>query len=296
MAFRIITDSATDMPQEIREKYHLHVIPTPFILNGVDHLDGDEITTEEFYNYLDDDKNVISTYHINAFMFRNAFEPYAKAGDEVLYCCFSTGIAGTYNAANLAKEELLEEYPDFQLTILDCKSASLGFALIVYKLLKMQANGAPKELILEAADFYVEHIRHILTPQTLKYLIKGGRVKKFSGIVGEALDIKPIIEVNKLGALDPISKVRGRKKSLRALVDYVEENICSKEGQMVGICDAGDKESLETAKAMLLEHIHPGELVVGTIGCAIGAHTGRGLIGIVFFDAEDKPEYAAYLK
>ena len=118
MAFRIITDSATDMPQEIREKYHLHVIPTPFILNGVDHLDGDEITTEEFYNYLDDDKNVISTYHINAFMFRNAFEPYAKAGDEVLYCCFSTGIAGTYNAANLAKEELLEEYPDFQLTIL----------------------------------------------------------------------------------------------------------------------------------------------------------------------------------
>ncbi len=296
MAFRIVTDSATDMPQEIRDAYNLHVIPTPFILNGVDHLDGDEITREEFYNYLDDDKNVITTYHINAFMFRNAFEPYAKAGDEVLYCCFSTGIAGTYNAANVAKAELLEEYPDFQLTILDCKSASMGFGLIVYNLLKMQKNGAPKELILEAADFYVEHIRHILTPQTLKYLIRGGRVKKVSGIVGEALDIKPIIEINQDGALEPISKVRGRKKSLRALVDYVEKNIYSTEPRVMAICDAGDKESLEAAKAMLLERIHPQELVEGTIGCAIGAHTGRGLIGIVFFDAEDKEEYRKYLQ
>ena len=142
----------------------------------------------------------------------------------------------------------------------------------------------------------MEHIRHILTPQTLKYLIRGGRVKKVSGIVGEALDIKPIIEINQDGALEPISKVRGRKKSLRALVDYVEKNIYSTEPRVMAICDAGDKESLEAAKAMLLERIHPQELVEGTIGCAIGAHTGRGLIGIVFFDAEDKEEYRKYLQ
>ena len=66
MAFRIITDSATDMPMDIRDKYHLHVIPTPFIVNGVDYLDGEKMTTEEFYQLLDDEKNIISTYHINA--------------------------------------------------------------------------------------------------------------------------------------------------------------------------------------------------------------------------------------
>ena len=120
------------MAPEIREKYHLHVIPTPFIVNGVDHRDGVSMGTKEFYSLLDhDDVNEISTYHINSYMFHEAFEPYAKAGDEVLYCCFSTGIAGTYNAANLAKEELLEEYPDFKITIKDCKNASMGFGMIV---------------------------------------------------------------------------------------------------------------------------------------------------------------------
>ncbi|WP_434310422.1 DegV family protein [Hominifimenecus sp. rT4P-3] len=295
MAFRIITDSATDMPMEIREKYHLHVIPTPFIVNGVDYLDGEKMTTQEFYQLLDDDKNVISTYHINEFMFKNAFEPYAKAGDEVLYCCFSTGIAGTFNAANLAKQALLEQYPDFKITIKDCKSASLGFGLIVYKLLKMQENGAPKELIMEAADYFTAHIRHVVTPQTLKYLIKGGRVSKFSGIVGEALDVKPIIVVNKEGALEPISKVRGRKKSLKALVDYVEKNTAPIEGQIVGMCHAGDPEAFEYTKSLLLERMQPKMILTSMIGCAIGAHTGRGLIGIVFMDAEDG-KYAEYLK
>ena len=82
---------------------------------------------------------------------------------QVLYLCFSTGIAGTFNAANLAKEELLEEYPDFKLTILDTKCASLGFGLVVEKVLRMQANGAPKELIIEAAQYFCDHMEHIVT-------------------------------------------------------------------------------------------------------------------------------------
>jgi len=295
MAFKIITDSATDMPVSIREKYNLHVIPTPFIVNGVDYLDGEKMSTAEFYRLLEDNKNEISTYHINSFMFRNAFEPYAKAGDEVLYCCFSTGIAGTFNAANIAKRELLEEYPDFKLTIVDCRGASLGFGLIVYKLLKMQENGASKELILEAVEYYVSHIRHVFTVETLHYLIKGGRIGRVAGTVGEALDLKPIIIVNKAGALESIEKVRGRKKSLKALVDYVEANAADPTDQVFGICHGEDPETLGIAKSMLLERIQPKELLTTCVGCAIGAHTGRGILGILFFDASDG-KYAEYLK
>ena len=111
MAFKIITDSATDLPKEIIDKYQLHVIPTPVTIDGTDYFDGKTIFPEEFYR-IQADGDDIKTYHINQYMFRENFETYAKAGDEVLYLCFSTGIAGTFNAANLAKEELLEEYPD----------------------------------------------------------------------------------------------------------------------------------------------------------------------------------------
>lgn len=135
---KIITDSATDMPEEIVERFHLHVIPTPVVIDDVDYLDGATIHTEEFYQILDDVSRDIKTYHINPDMFEKAFRPYAEKGDSVLYMCFSTGIAATYNAANLAKQAVLEDYPDFDLTIIDSKSASLGFGLIVYKLLLLQ--------------------------------------------------------------------------------------------------------------------------------------------------------------
>ena len=111
MAFKIITDSASDLPQWIIDKYDTLVIPTPVVINGVDHRDRQDIFPREFYDILRGGADV-KTYHINAAMFYDAFEPYAKAGDEVLYICFSTGIAGTFGAANLAKSDLLEKYPE----------------------------------------------------------------------------------------------------------------------------------------------------------------------------------------
>ena len=114
-------------------------------------------------------------------MFEDAFLPYAQNGDSVIYLCFSTGIAGTFNAANLAKENIIEDYPNFDLTIIDSKCASIGFGLLVYKLVTMLENGAPKEVLIEAAQYYILHIRHVFTVHTLTYLIKGGRLSKFKG-------------------------------------------------------------------------------------------------------------------
>lgn len=282
---KIITDSATDMPEEIVERFHLHVIPTPVVIDDVDYLDGATIHTEEFYQILDDVSRDIKTYHINPDMFEKAFRPYAEKGDSVLYMCFSTGIAATYNAANLAKQAVLEDYPDFDLTIIDSKSASLGFGLIVYKLLLLQEKGADKETLIRAAQFYVEHIHHVFTVSTLKYLIKGGRLSKVKGTAGELLDMKPVLIVDKNGSLQVLKTVRGHKKSIKALLDYMTEHITEPSRQIVGICHGEDPEALAYTRSLLLEAIQPKELVVSTVGCAIGAHTGRGIVGVVFFDA-----------
>lgn len=281
---KIITDSAADMPASIVERFDLHVIPTPVVIDGTDYLDGKTIHTKEFYDILDDVNRDIKTYHINPDMFEQAFRPYAEQGDSVIYLCFSTGIAGTYNAANIAKQNVLEDYPDFDLTIIDSKSAAIGFGLIVYKLLLLQEAGADKEKLIRAAGFFVEHIHHVFTVSTLKYLIKGGRLSKFKGTAGELLDMKPVLIVDKDGNLQVSRTVRGRKKSLKALVEYVQEHIADPSPSVMGICHGEDPDSLSYTKELLLDAVHPSELVESVIGCAIGAHTGRGIVGIVFFD------------
>lgn len=288
MSIKIVTDSASDLPIELIKKYELHVIPTPVVIEEKDYFDGETIFPKEFYDILRGEKD-IKTYHINSFMFRKNFEPYAINGDEVIYICFSTGIAGTYNAANIAKEELLQEYPDFELTIIDSKCASIGFGLVVINLLEMQKNKAPKEKIIEAARYYGDHMEHIVTVETLEYLFKGGRLSRTSAVVGGVLDIKPIIEVNDEGALVSIEKVRGRTKSLKRCVDIAGERGYDLENQMIGICHGDDYETCQLVKKMMIEKYHCRNIVETQVGCAIGAHTGPGIIGIVFLNCSMEP-------
>lgn len=290
---RIITDSASDLPKSYIEEHHLHVIPTPVVIDDADYFDGQTIQTEEFYNILDDIKRDVKTYHINPAMFTDAFTPYAKAGDTIIYLCFSTGIAGTYNAASIAKSNVLEDYPDFDLTIIDSKSASIGFGLVVSKLVTMLENNASKEELIEAADYFISHVKHVFTVQTLAYLIKGGRLTKLKGTLAETLDMKPVLVVDENGALSVIKTVRGRKKSMRYLIDYAKENGYHLEDQIVAICHGEDKESMNFVKSMIEEEFHPKSFLITTVGCAIGAHTGRGIIGFCFFNA-DNGKYAKY--
>lgn len=290
---RIITDSASDLPRSYIEEHNLHVIPTPVVIDDVDYFDGKTIYTEEFYKILDDIKRDVKTYHINPAMFTEAFTPYAQAGDSIIYLCFSTGIAGTYNAANIAKNTVLEDYPDFDLTIIDSKCASIGFGLVVSKLVTMLEKGASKEEIIEAADYYIAHIKHVFTVQTLAYLIKGGRLTKFKGTIAETLDMKPVLIVDENGALSVIKTVRGRKKSLRYLLEYAKENIYRPESQTIAICHGEDHESMAMMTSMTEEELHPKSILTAVVGCAIGAHTGRGIVGFCFFDADDG-KYAAY--
>ena len=291
----IITDSASDLPKDYIEQHKLHVIPTPVVIDDVDYFDGATIQTEEFYHILDDINRNIKTYHINPAMFTEAFLPYAKAGDNVIYLCFSTGIAGTFNAANIALSNIREDHPDFDLTIIDSKCASAGFGLVVRKLVTMLEKGAPKEEILDAADYYISHIKHVFTVQTLTYLIKGGRLTKFKGTLAETLDMKPVLIVNETGSLSVVRSVRGRKKALRYLVEYAQSNGCRPDIDIIALCHGEDLDSLKFVDAMVQETFRPKQIVYSVVGCAIGAHTGRGIIGFCYFDADDG-KFADYFR
>lgn len=293
MAFKIITDSASDVPQSLIKEYDLHVIPTPVTIDGTDYFDGSTIFPDEFYEIQAQGKD-IKTYHISQYMFQENFEPYAKAGDEVLYICFSTGIAGTFQAANLAKEAILEDYPDFKITIIDSKCASMGFGLVVSKLLQMQKNGADKDMIIEAAQFFCDHMRHAVAVRTLDYLYKGGRLSKTSAVAGTVLDIKPIIEVDENGALQATEKVRGWNKAVRRVVEIVKEKGVNLDRQVVGCVYGTEKESITKVEELLKSECNIKGFIESRVGCAIGAHTGPGIIGVVYLD-EMNVKYYKYL-
>lgn len=293
MAFKIITDSASDVSREMIEKYSLHVIPTPVTIEGTDYFDGETIFPDDFYKIQAEGKD-IKTYHVSQYMFEEHFRPFAQAKDEVLYICFSTGIAGTFQAANLAKETILEEYPDFKITIIDSKCASMGFGLVVYKLLKMQENGADKELIIEAAQYFCDHMKHAVAVRTLDYLMKGGRISRTSAIAGTMLDIKPIIEVDENGSLQATEKVRGWNKAIKRIVDIGKEKGTAFDRQIIGVAHGMEPESYEKLKTLLQEELHVKGFMETRIGCAIGAHTGPGIVAFVYQD-EINENYQKYL-
>ena len=294
MAFCIITDSASDIPESIIKEYDLHVMPTPVTIEGKDYFDGETIFPDQFYEIQASGKE-IKTYHINQYMFHEHFVPFAQRGDEVLYICFSTGIAGTYNAAQLAYEEVLEDYPDFQLTIIDSKCASVGYGLVVEHLLRMQRNGAPKDLLIEAAHFFCEHMEHAVTVVELDYRFKGGRLSRTSFLAGTVLDIKPIIIVDDNGSLKAVEKVRGWKKAQKRILDMVGEKGKNLEDQVIGVCYGMDREAYEYLIQELCERYHVKGILEARVGCAIGAHTGPGILGIVFLN-DTREEYEKYLK
>ena len=294
MAFCIITDSASDIPASVKKEYNLHVIPTPVTIEGTDYFDEETIFPDEFYEIQAQGKD-IKTYHISQFMFEEHFRPYAERGDEVLYICFSTGIAGTYQAANLAYDDLKDEFPDFLMTIVDSKCASIGFGLVVERLLLMQRNGASKEVLIDAAYYFCSHMEHVVTVTELDYLFKGGRLSKTSFLAGTVLDIKPIIIVDENGSLKAVEKVRGWKKAQKRVIEMVGEKGKDLDKQVVGVVYGTDAESFEFIKSQIRAHYNVKGILEGRVGCAIGAHTGPSIIGIVFLN-EIKDEYLKYLE
>ncbi len=294
MAFVIMTDSASDVSENLIKEYNLHVIPTPVTIDGTDYFDGSTIFPEQFYALQAEGNHEIKTYHINQFMFYENFLPYAERGDEVLYICFSTGIAGTFNAATLAYQQVLEEYPEFKLTIIDSKCASVGYGLVVAKLLRMQKNGAPKELLIEAAEYFCSHMEHAVTVVELDYLFKGGRLSRTSFLAGTVLDIKPVIIVDENGSLKAVEKVRGWKKAQKRIIDMVGEKGKDLDKQVVGVCYGMDEDAFAFIKSQLAEKYQVKGFLEERVGCAIGAHTGPGILGITFLN-EVNEKYEAYL-
>ncbi|KAA0766670.1 DegV family protein [Bacillus sp. SH5-2] len=281
MGVKIITDSAADLPVELLQAYDIDLIPLRVYDEAeTEYLDGVTLESVTLLQKMREGA-VYRTSLPSLETFQEKFVSYAKEGNPCIYLAFSSELSGTYQSSVLIKEEVKETYANLDLEIIDTKCASLGQGLVVLEAAKMAKNGASKEDILKRVDFLMNHMEHIFTVADLQYLVRGGRLSKVAGFIGGLLNIKPILNVEE-GKLVPLEKVRGKKKVLGRIVDIMEERGKDLKGQTIGMTHGDDLETAEALKALITERFGCEVFIVNTIGAAIGAHTGPGVITLFF--------------
>lgn len=282
MQVRILADSACDLPLDFYKEQHVTLFPLKVHLNGVEYEDVKTIDPEMVYEGIRNG-NIPKTSQPSPSVFEEVFTEMAKNREEGIYIAFSSALSGTYQTACLIFEQVKENYPDFALTIVDTKCASLGQGLIVMEAARMAANNATKEEILMDVLFRVQHMEHLFTVEDLDYLAKGGRVSKASAFLGGLLNIKPLLNVED-GKLVPLEKIRGKKKLLHRVIEVMKERGSHLNEQVIGISHAANDETAQEMRKMIEEEFHPKEVYISAIGSAIGAHTGPGTIAIFFLN------------
>ncbi|ANP81784.1 MULTISPECIES: DegV family protein [Bacillus] len=283
MSVKIITDSAADLPVELLQAYDIDLIPLRVYDEAeTEYLDGVTLESVTLLQKMREGA-VYRTSLPSLETFQEKFVSYAKEGNPCIYLAFSSELSGTYQSSVVIKEEVKETYADLDLEIIDTKCASLGQGLVVLEAAKMAKDGASKEDILNRVAFLMNHMEHIFTVADLQYLVRGGRLSKVAGFIGGLLNIKPILNVEE-GKLVPLEKVRGKKKVLSRIVDIMEERGKDLKGQTIGITHGDDIETAEALKSLITERFGCEVFIVNTIGAAIGAHTGPGVITLFFLN------------
>lgn len=282
--FKIVTDSTADLPEEYLKEHGIGCINICYTLNGITYgREGRELEWKDFYAQMREGQ-MPTTSQINPAEFKEFFEECLKESKEVLYLAFSSGLSGTYNNARMAAEELMEERPEAKIMVVDSLCASMGEGLFVHKAVCMKEDGKTME---EVADWMQEHVQNfvqVFTVDDLNHLYRGGRVSKVTAVVGSIAGIKPILHVDEEGHLIPISKTRGRKKSLHCLVDYMAEKTAhfDMENDIVMISHGDALEEAEYVKEMIQERFGIQNFLINHIGPTIGTHAGPGTIALFF--------------
>lgn len=283
-SFRIITNTTADLPLDYIKENQLGVIYFNYIMDGISYGKDKELDWKEFYRLMREEGKMPTTSQVNPQQYRDYFTEFLKEDRNLLYISFSSGLSGSCGNAVLAADELMEENEGCRIVVVDSRCASMGEGLLVHKAVQMKKQGKSMEETAEYLNGLVPHLTHVFTVDDLNHLYRGGRVSRAAAVVGTIAGIKPILHVDDEGHLIPISKIRGRKKSLNALVDYMEEKTKGYPGKndIIFISHGDALADAEYVKAEIEKRFGIKEFMINHIGPTIGAHSGPGTIALFF--------------
>ena len=281
--FAILTDTASDLPASYYAEHDLGVVALGFTMNGVSYEgeDGAFLDVKEFYQLLRDGA-MPTTFQASPEQVARAMEKYAEAGQDILAIAFSSGLSGTYGSYLAAAKQVSEKYPACKIAVIDSLCASLGQGLFVDYIVKKADGGASLEETKAYAEQIRLHICHIFTVEDLFHLKRGGRVSTGTAIVGTLLKIKPVLHVDDAGHLIPIGKSMGRKKSIHALVDKMEELSIIGPDDPIFISHGDCPDDVAYLVSLVKAKFGEREIFINEIGSVIGTHSGAGTLAIFF--------------
>ena len=283
--------STADMSKSYFLERDIHYICFHFQLDGVSYADdlGDSMDINEFYHKMEQGADT-KTSQINADEFVEYFKTFLDAGKDILHLTLSSGISGVLNSAMIAKDMLMEEYPDRKILIVDSLAASSGYGLLMDKLADMRDEGKAIDELYDFAEANKLKLNHWFFSSDLTFFVKGGRLSKTAGFVGGVLNICPLLNVNFEGKLIPRQKIRTKKKAIVEIVDKME-SFAENGLDYSGKCFISHSACYEDAKAVadLVEQRFPklnGKVRIENIGTTIGSHTGPGTVALFFWGAQ----------
>ena len=276
---KIICDSLSDIPKDLLEKYDIEVVPLTVILNGKEYKDGIDITKEEFYKILRDEKVYPKTSQATYAQFTEVFEKYIKQGKEIIYISGSSSATGTYQSANMAKNDLDTD----NIYTYDSQTFSFGIGYLVVKAAELAKEGKSPNEIIEILNDIREKSYLLFSVDTLDYLKNGGRISSTKATIGSILNIKPILDV-KDGLVSSVAQVRGKKNVISKMIELVKEN-CGEDlsNQIIYIGYSDDFKEKEKLTDAIKEEFNPIDIQYFMVGTCIGAHSGPGVTGLLAF-------------
>ena len=283
----LVIDSGCDLPLDYIKQDN--IVPLGLVCNfkgeSIEDDFGKNFTRKDFYAALREGE-MPTTSQINSQRYVEVFRKYVMEKKSIIYIAMSSALTGTINSANIARETILEDFPEADISIIDSKCASLGQGLLVYYAYEMLKKGNTKEEIVTWLEKNKLKINHWFTVNDLNHLKRGGRISSSAAAVGTLLNIKPVLFVDNEGMLTAFSKCRGRKKAISTLVEKFKERTDPNVLQVIAIGHGDCIEDALALEALVREHGNVKDVILSYVGTAIGSHTGPEILGLYFIAGE----------
>jgi DegV family protein with EDD domain len=282
--YLLATDSCCDLTREIVDELGIEVLEFPFTLDGGEHYDDLGVTLPAacFYQAMRDGSTP-TTAQVPLSSYLATFSAAAESGTPLVFMSFSSALSGTYDSAMVARGTVIERHPSADIRVIDTRSASINQGLLVLEAARRRRAGMALDELVGWVGENIDSANGYFTIDTLEPLRRGGRVSDFAAVAGSMLDLKPVLRVNSIGELVIDRPVRGRKKSIRALVDTFEQRADDPTGAPVLIAHGDAPDEAAQLERLLRERTGLGEVLRLEVGPVIGSHTGPGMVALVFW-------------
>lgn len=283
-AYTIMTDSCCDLTAQMAEELEVEVLPLSLQMGGATYrnwLDGRDIAFSEFYSRIRSGETA-TTSAVSVGDFEVKMREILAAGKDILYIGFSSALSTTYQSAAIAAEELRGEFPQATIRVVDSLCASQGQGLLVYLCAQQKKAGKSLEEVYTFAEETKLHVCHWFTVDDLNHLKRGGRISAATALFGTMLSIKPVMHVDDAGCLTPVSKARGRKASLLALLEQMEKTAVDPQNQTIFITHGDCLEDAQFVANEITKRFGITDIHINYVGPVIGNHSGPGTMALFF--------------